>query len=192
MAKSIKEKAEKQSVDNELKATLSEYNMLREEMRMFLEFHRRDTQIFGGILGGLVSIYLSNSTIFNINILTIIIPSLIFLYYSFQIYNFHMVSVEAKACARIEQRINLLLNRTVMDWESVIAKQNVRGAGSPAPMATVAIMLLFLFIFIVFSLKALDTYGVMSLIFHGIELIIIILATVLWVLFETKSRLPKV
>lgn len=182
--------ADKQLLKQQTEATLAEYNMLREEMRMFIGFHRRDTQLTLGIVGTLVSVYLSGSAVVNTNALTFIIPSVLFVYFVMQIFNLHMVSVSAKACARIETRINKLLGGKFLDWESKASRRSVRGPSSPTPIATGSVLLLVISVFVFFSVIAYDSYGIVSLIAHGIELLIMVVSVTLWARFELWGRLP--
>ncbi|MBF8264748.1 MAG: hypothetical protein HW384_612 [Dehalococcoidia bacterium] len=180
-----------QGHEQQLTAILTEYKMLREEMRLFGSFHRRDSQILIGVMAVIVSLYLSNQTIININVLTLIIPSLVFIYLIMQISTVYVTGLEAKACARIEKRINKLLgNQILMDWETTIGRTNLRSSLSPTPFTVGGFYALFVFIFIFFSFQAFQNYGTFSLVIHGVELVILALALVYWVIFETNGILP--
>ncbi len=174
--------------EKQLNAMLAEYNMLRDEMKVFLDYHRRNSQIFAGIIGVLITVYLSSTANIDTKVLSVIIPSSIFLFYMLQIFNFHMVSMEAKACARLENKINKLLDNDVMDWESVVARNVVRGAGSPIPLATGSILIFFIGLFIVFAIQAYQVYAVPSLIVHAIEFLAMLISTILWAILETRKN----
>ncbi len=157
-----------------LTAALAEYSMLREEVRMFARFHRRDTQIVAGLLAVLGGLYLSDKRVVDSQVVGAVIPSLIFLYCVMQIINLHMVSVETKACARIEDRVNrLLCPEIAMDWESAIAREFIRGPYSPTPYATGAFLLLLIGIFAFFAVRTFESYGMFSLGIHAFELLVI-------------------
>jgi len=157
---------------------------------IFIKYHRRDTQIFVLVVGILLGLYGSNIGTKS-DIMTLAIPSLVFVYYLMQVFNLHMVSVEAKACARIEKRVNGLFNKALMDWESKVVRTSLRGFNSPTLIVTLAVLLLFLSLFVYFSVASYWAYGSISLIVHIIELLIMIISSALWGLFELRGRLPE-
>jgi hypothetical protein len=173
-----------------LTAILSEYKMLRDEMQMFVGYHRRDTQLLIALLSVLVSLYLTNGSLFAVEGLALIIPTLICVYFLMQIFNLYMVSVEAKACARIENRVNALLGSTVMDWEN-LSRKVVRSGASPTPLATGVTLLVCVGIFVAFAIQAGMHYGTWPWIMHGVELLFMLVATLLWAWFETRGKLPE-
>lgn len=177
-------------IEHRLSAILSEYNMLRNEILMYLGNHRRDTQIIAGVMGILVGLYVAGNSLIDRGLLVIIIPSSLFIYYLAQVMSHHMVSIEAKACARIERRINKLLKNKVMDWDSVVFKEHAQVPTSASLIALSAVLLFFIALFVVFSLLAIKFYGPISLIIHGIELAIMLVASVFMVLFDIKEKIP--
>lgn len=66
------ENLKERGLEQKLAAMLAEYNMLREEMRLFGSFHRRDSQMMVGVMILLVGLYVSDKTIIDINVLTLI------------------------------------------------------------------------------------------------------------------------
>jgi hypothetical protein len=177
-------------MEHQLKAIFSEYEMLRQEMRMFAEYHRRDTQIAFSLLGILIGLYFTQAAPIDQGLLAILITSTVFIHYLLQIINLHMVSAEAKACARIEGKVNKLLDFNAMDWESVVGKSSVRtlGFSSPAPIATGAILLFIMIIFAIFAFESAKYYGTLAIIAHITEFLIILFITISWLFFELRGQ----
>jgi hypothetical protein len=177
-----------------MEATLTEYRMLREEMKMFIGFHRTDTQYLCFLLVALIGAYASEKTPIPSDVFALIVPSLIFLYTLMQVYNFHMVSVEARACARIEERINNLFGgRKVMDWQSDVAPVAIGGRQSPIPFMTAVFIVFLLVVFGKFAWVCTKVVGsglVNSL--HVAEIGSILIAAIWWARFEIKGKLPPV
>jgi len=176
-----------------MEATLTEYRMLREEIKMFLCFQRTDTQYLFLLLGALIGAYASGKTPVPSDVFALIIPSLIFLYTLMQVYNFHIVSVEAKACARIEERINNLFGgRKVMDWESDVSPLAIRGRQSPTPFSNVVFLAFLLVVFGKFGLVCTKIGSGLVNALHVAEVGSILIAAILWARFEIKGKLPPV
>jgi hypothetical protein len=176
-----------------MEATLTEYRMLREEMKMFLGFHRTDTQYLCFLLGALIGAYASEKTPVPSDVFALIVPSLIFLYTLMQVYNLHMVSVEARACARIEERINNLFGgRKVMDWESDVARVAIRGRQSPTPFSTAVFLVFLLVVFGKFAWVCTKVGSGLVNGLHVAEIGSILIAAIWWARFEIKGKLPPV
>ena len=184
-----KTEEERQNDRLRYEATLTEYKMLREEMKMFLTFHRNDTNYLLLAISALVTLYATKGIIPNI--ILAIIPSIVFLYLVVQFINEHMIGVQAKACIRIEHRINRYLGGVpAMDWESVVVPKTVRCSQSPGPLATVSFfaLLVIVFIFFAYLCTHLNSYPLDLL--HFCELLVILVVGFLAARFEAAGRLP--
>ena len=149
------------NISEKVNSLLAEYNMLRDEMRLFLSFHRRDTQIVLTIITisyGLIIKSSGNKILEKFaNELIIIIPSIIFLYIVLQTINFHMVSVQGKSRARIEREINKLLGNEYMVFDNKISPVHIRSFfKSPIPFATIIYFAFFIFLFFYSLIKSLN------------------------------------
>jgi hypothetical protein len=146
------------NIPEKINSLLSEYNMLRDEMRLFLGFHRRDTQIILTIITisyGFITKASGDKILEKfVNELIFILPSVIFLYIVLQTINFHMVSVQGKSRARIEREINNLLGGEYMIFDNKISPIHIRSfTKSPIPLATIIYFTFFIWVFLFFSYK---------------------------------------
>jgi hypothetical protein len=176
-----------------MEATLTEYRMLREEMKMFLGFHRTDTKYLCFLLAALIGAYASQKTPIPSDVFALIVPSLIFLYTLIQVYNFCMVSAQAKACARIEKRINNLFgDGKVMDWQSEVAPVALGVRQSPIPFMTAVFIVSLLGVFVKFALVCKKIDSSLINFIHIVEIVSILIAIAWWIHFEFKGKLPPV
>lgn len=173
--------------DWELQAVLAEYNMLREEIRMFIQFYRRDTHLLILVLGAMFAACLAKESKLGIETFHIIAPSAIFIYYLFQIINIHMLSIQSQQCSRIERQMNHAAGRVLMDWESTASPYFRKKPHTPCSFAVIMLLLSGLTLFIFLALQAYNTYGMWSLILHGSEFSIMAFATVVWTWYEWKN-----
>lgn len=180
-----------QEIDKEdkgirLDAILAEYNTLREEMRMFLQFHRRDTYLAAIVAGGVVA-YMGENLKNLPAFIYAIIPSVIFVYILCQLINLYHVSLQAKACKRVEERVNNLFGTdNIMDWETTVAKKLMRKPSSPVWWAIFGIIFVIIILFLVFVYKAWSQYGWLLRLLHIGEFIVISIVLVKWAKFEFK------
>lgn len=136
--------------DNErlwLDAALCEYQALRKEMLHFLDNFRRDSTIVGGLLAGAFALQNAKLGWISDNVI-VMIPSALFAYVLLQIANLHMSFVEARQCARIEEKINQRLGGWPMEWESRIATRDVRSPKTPIAIATAVLIIAIIGLFI--------------------------------------------
>lgn len=173
-----------------LDAVLHEYDGLRGEMKYFVDNHRRDTKLLGGLLTALIGLYLSKPTGFDVSIAALIVPSAIFAYFLLQVCNLFMTSVEARACARIELKVHRKLGDWPMDWESRLAIRTVRGPGSPVAIATTVLMFALLVIFVGFAFVAYRNYGYLTVVLHFVELVLMGVTFAVWACYELRNPPP--
>jgi hypothetical protein len=170
-------------------ATLTEYKMLREEMKTFMAFQRNDTHYLLLSLGTLVTLFASKLIL--LNNLVAVVPSVAFAYLLVQFMSGHTINVQAKACARIERRINSCFGgEPAMDWESVVVPKTVRCILSPGFLggASFYVLLVFVFIFCAFLSIDMNSYALDLL--HLCEMLVILLIGFLFARFEIAGRLP--
>ena len=106
-----------QLTGEELEVILTEYRSLREEIRMFVGFHRRDTQLVLAVAAALGSLSLVTPQVQGPRLLYAVLPTVLFVYYMLQLVNVRVASLEAKHCARIEMQLNDAFQLCLMDWE---------------------------------------------------------------------------
>lgn len=168
--------------EKKLEALFKEYDTLRSEMKLYLSFLRMDSRIlllaFGAILA------LVNSTSFTlIGYLQPIIPTAVFVFILSQYMSLHMISVEAKACANIEKKINnLLCEEKLMSWEHFVAKDSVRGRTTVTSLSTLGIILIAVWVFL------LSAYNVSSCLTDSISILHLLEAIIIVFLFAALLR----
>ena len=185
-------------MDMQIEALFKEYDTLREEMKMYLNFLRRDMHLTIIVLGVVAGVLRFSPSEFYPHVYTVI-PSIIFILIMSLLMTFHMVSVEAKACARIEQSVNELIGlQKAMAWESIIAPQHVRNWTSATTLSTFGILMFFISVFY-FSVFHVPTNGGNELSYlhelfylHVIESVIVAVVFVRVLIFEfvQKTTMP--
>ena len=180
------------NMDMQIEALFKEYDTLREEMKMYLNFLRRDMHLTIIVLGVVAGVLRFSPSEFYPHIYTVI-PSIIFILIMSLLMTFHMVSIEAKACARIEQSVNELIGlQKAMAWESIIAPQHVRNWTSATTLSTFGILMFFISVFY-FSVFHVPTNGGNELSYlHVIESVIVAVVFVRVLIFEfvQKTTMP--
>ena len=179
-------------MDMQIEALFKEYDTLREEMKMYLNFLRRDMHLTIIVLGVVAGVLRFSPSEFHPHVYTVI-PSIIFILIMSLLMTFHMVSIEAKACARIEQRVNELVGlQKAMAWESIIAPQHVRNWTSVTTLSTFGILMFFISVFY-FSVFHVPPNGGNKLFYlHVIESVIVAVVFVRVLIFEfvQKTTMP--
>jgi len=180
-----------QSAESFSSYVLAEYNTLREEMRMFLGFIRRDTQILMVFVGALLAAYASKPKDFDVSFVPMMIPSAIFIYVTATAINFFTVSAQAKACQRIEERVNARFKpEIIMEWETYVVPKTIRNPSAVPTLSGIALALLALSVFLIFAIMAypLDQYKIISLI-HGGEFVVMLIVLVRLYIFNFKTTI---
>ena len=179
-------------MDMQIEALFKEYDTLREEMKMYLNFLRRDMHLTIIVLGVVAGVLRFSPSEFHPHVYTVI-PSIVFILIMSLLMTFHMVSIEAKACARIEQRVNELVGlQKAMAWESIIAPQHVRNWTSVTTLSTFGILMFFISVFY-FSVFHVPPNGGNKLFYlHVIESVIVAVVFVRVLIFEfvQKTTMP--
>jgi len=179
-------------MDMQIEALFKEYDTLREEMKMYLNFLRRDMHLTIIVLGVVAGVLRFSPSTFYPHVYTVI-PSILFILIMSLLMTFHMVSIEAKACARIEQKVNELIGlQKAMAWESIIAPQYVRNWTSATTLSTFGILMFFISVFY-FSVFHVPTNGGNELSYlHVIESVIVAVVFVRVLIFEfvQKTTMP--
>ena len=143
IAKNMRSKFNKDEID----ILLTEYQMHREEMRVFIEFHRRDTQISFVIIAAVIALLSKGG--FNNNYVIMVIPSMIFVLYLAQMLNAHQIKSSARACGCIEKKINSIYDMQLMVWESELVPYYMSSKRSITSFSSYGIIALYYIIFII-------------------------------------------
>lgn len=169
--------------DRELKlrAMLAEYEWIGDDQKLYNQFHRRDAQIFGAVIGSLLAFSTSKPELLPPDVLSLTLPSVVFVYWMLQIVNLHVLSFESKRRAEIEEKINREFGDVLMTWESRVRHRYLCDLGSPSVLAGMAIFALMLVVFLVFSVQAFRSHGVMPSLLHACELVVILGVGIQWV-----------
>ena len=178
--------------DWEIQSVLAEYNMLREEMRMFTQFHRRDTHLLIIILGALLAACFAKESKVGMETFYVVAPSVLFIYYLFQIINLHVTSNQSKQCCRIERQLNELSGITLMDWEHVVGRYSRKRIQAPTTLSIVALLFASIVLFIFLSVKAFAAYGTWTAILHGMEFTVLAFTTLMWIYEEWRDPMLRV
>ena len=178
-----------QDKSNQLRAILAEYGTLREEIRLFRSQHQILLQAFLGVVTLLVGAYFAKPEGVNLDVIALVIPSLVFLFYLLQVSSFYQAAAQGKASARIESRVNALFGTTLMDWDSFVTPQLTRTNLSPARWSLTAIGILLVWVFWYFTRAACKAFGETWLTIGAVEFGIMLLVTVLWIYFDLKVHI---
>ena len=151
-----------------------------------MRFMRQDGHLVVAVLAAVLGTSLWEGSFLPYKYLSLFVPSILFIFLARVISNLYYISVEAKACAKIEERVQSIYGEWLMDWESKMARKNLRGIKAPNALVICGLYLLFIGIFIYFSIEAVFHFGLWTIIVHGVECIIIFSAFILSLRFDSN------
>ena len=176
--------------DNMLRVMLAEYDWLGDDQKRYNDFHRKDAKIFVGVIAALIALSASRQSLVPSSIISLLIPSLVFLFFMMQIVNLHTVVFEAKRRASLERMFNDFFSAKVMAWESEIALRYIRPFTSPSYFGSVSVFFLLLLVFGIFAVHAHATSGWWVTALHSFELLAMVFTVIQWCRYERKSLEP--
>ncbi|HYJ06904.1 MAG TPA: hypothetical protein VEX43_17365 [Chthoniobacterales bacterium] len=178
-----------------LKAALEEYSTLRKEMLLFLSNFRRDTTVLGALLGGALTVtaYSQDMYSWQVKVVVVGLPTVIFAYLLLQMSNLYMLLVEARQCAAIERKINARLGGAPMAWESQNAENSVRSVKTPIGTATTILNFALIAIHVgltVFAYKQNFQWKQCIVIVHSGELFAILVCFAMYLIHQERCESP--
>jgi hypothetical protein len=118
-----KDKIEEQTIE----IMITEYSVLREEIRLIMNAIIRDFQIFLGFLAAIFAFSIKGDSgsndPFSLKVVIIFVPYLFFAFSFFFLIKMANLTTNAAYVRDIENRINTLLGSKVLNWESSITQK---------------------------------------------------------------------
>jgi hypothetical protein len=145
-----------------------------------------DAQIFAALIGGLIAFSRANQSFVPTDVLSMVIPSLVFLFFMLQAINLHVVGFEVNRRAVIERKVNSVLADQLMAGESQVARNHLWSSSSPSLIASLSIYALLVVVFIIFACEGARAHDWLLSALHIGEFLSMLVVGMLW--FKSQRR----